>query len=170
VAATASRRSTQPPRPGDCELFLEPSEVEKKMAAPGRDGPQHAPSPARGSFRVRMEAWRMGAFLEHGGRHVGLDRGGLLMEGSRAPLERFPGGHGGNGPPCRGSRAERSPGGAPAQGRLPPAPPNPTPNLSDEYQRFCTIPDGPNMGSRSYQERTLQAEESALLHSPFEKL
>jgi len=29
-----------------------------------------------------MEAWRMGAFLEHEGRHVGLDRGGLLMEGT----------------------------------------------------------------------------------------
>lgn len=63
------KRHFRPPSPGDCEGSLPPRlvvsnamvrESVSEMAAPVLVGPQHAPSPASGSPRVRMEARQIG--------------------------------------------------------------------------------------------------------------
>lgn len=68
-------KNSRPPGPGDCERSHAPRvaaltaaicESVSEIAAPELVGPQHAPSPASGSPRVRMEARRAGGFSRLG--------------------------------------------------------------------------------------------------------
>ena len=68
-------KHSRPSGPGDCEGSLAPRAVALKamvresvseMAAQALVGPQHAPSPASGSPKVRMEARRAGGFSRLG--------------------------------------------------------------------------------------------------------